>query len=75
MESSHIRADLLDRLCSKLEHIRSVTWSVADQVDRLCDQSDVKDVVSGEVGLIYAQLLETQSILEQLNAEVVHAEV
>ncbi len=70
MNAMHRPEDLLDQVMSKLEQIRSVTWSVVDQVDRLCQHDDVKQVVSGEVGLIYSQLVETQSLVDQLSSEV-----
>lgn len=67
MTSPKPSADLLDQVTAKLEHVRTVTWSVADQVDRLCETNEVKEVVSGEVGLIYSQLLEMQSLIDQLS--------
>ena len=62
-------SDLLDQVAAKLEHIRSVAWSVADQVDRLGASEDIRDIVSGEVGLIYAQLIEAQQLVDQLSVD------
>lgn len=62
--------DLLDAVASKLEHIRTVTWAVADQVDRLSERTEVTEVVSGEVGLIYNQLIEAQQLIDQLTGSM-----
>lgn len=69
MDSSFRSADLIDQLASKLEHLRTVTWSVVDQVERLDGRNDIRDVVSGEVGLIYSQLVETQRIVDKLSLD------
>jgi hypothetical protein len=64
--------DYLDQLSTKLDWSRSVVWAVGDQIDRLKIPSQIAGHISGEIGLVYAQLAEAQELIERLSARAPH---
>lgn len=63
--------DLVDAVCLHLEQAQTMTASISERIDSLQDNQIIRHRLASEIGAIYLQISEAQTLTEILTHKLI----